>query len=78
MATNWNILYLGVHPIGDPTEGCDTAQNTGALVGKTFGGPLDKLIDGHEASRAKAFIPTKCWNWTTPTRRPGSPRFLPT
>lgn len=50
MATNWNIMYLGVNPIVDPTEGCNSARNTGALVGKTFGGPLAKLIDGHEAS----------------------------
>ncbi|CAD0185512.1 hypothetical protein RUESEDTHA_02402 [Ruegeria sp. THAF57] len=45
MPTTFNVLFLGTLPIIDPTEGNNTAENAGALVGQTFGGPGDPLLE---------------------------------
>ncbi|NVO28469.1 Hint domain-containing protein [Donghicola sp. C2-DW-16] len=45
MATTFNVLFLGQLASIDPTEGNDTAENAGALVGMTFGAKGDPLSD---------------------------------
>lgn len=40
----WNAIYLGTGPVIDPTEGNNVAENAGALVGTTFGGPGNALV----------------------------------
>ena len=45
MATTFNVFFLGTGPFLDPTEGNELAENAGALVGTTFGGPGDPLVD---------------------------------
>ncbi|CUH48585.1 Hint domain-containing protein [Ruegeria atlantica] len=45
MPTTFNAIFLGNLAIIDPTEGNNTAENAGALVGQTFGGPGDPLLD---------------------------------
>lgn len=43
MPTTFNVFSLGTGPFIDPTEGNDNAENAGALVGSTFGGPVSPL-----------------------------------
>ncbi|MCG7518161.1 Hint domain-containing protein [Ruegeria sp. Ofav3-42] len=45
MATTFNAIFLGQLAIIDPTEGNNTAENAGALVGQTFGSPGDPLLN---------------------------------
>jgi hypothetical protein len=40
---NWEAIYLGNFASIDPTEGNASAENAGALVGLTFGGPGDPI-----------------------------------
>ncbi len=39
MPTSFSVISLGVLPDIDTQEGNNTAENAGALVGMTFGGP---------------------------------------
>lgn len=43
MPNIFNVFSLGTGPFIDPTEGNDNAENAGALVGLTFGGPGSPL-----------------------------------
>jgi hypothetical protein len=45
MPTTFNVFSLGVWPFIDPTEGNQTAENAGALVGQTFGSPGNALLN---------------------------------
>ena len=45
MATTFQVIYLGTTAELDPTEGNVTNENAGALVGLTFGGLGDPLVD---------------------------------
>ncbi len=45
MPTTFNVISLGVLPSIDPTEGNQDAENANALVGMTFGGPGDALVN---------------------------------
>lgn len=45
MATTFDVLYLGQFAALDPTEGNDVAENVNLLVGMTFGGAGDPLVD---------------------------------
>ncbi len=45
MPTTFNAIFLGQLSIIDPTEGNNTAENADALVGQTFGGPGDPLLN---------------------------------
>ena len=45
MSTTFNAIYLGQHALIDPTEGNYSAENAGALVGMTFGGENDALVN---------------------------------
>lgn len=45
MSTTFNAIYLGQHSLIDPTEGNYNAENAGALVGMTFGGENDALVN---------------------------------
>ena len=45
MATTFNVFYLGVQAIIDPSEGNDIAENASALVGLTFGSVNDALAN---------------------------------
>ncbi|MFN4203227.1 MAG: Hint domain-containing protein [Tabrizicola sp.] len=45
MPTTFNVFQLGVLPSIDPTEGNQTAENAGALVGLTFGAPGTPLLN---------------------------------
>lgn len=44
--STFNAIHLGNGPLIDPTEGNTGAENAGALVGQTFGGPGDALVHG--------------------------------
>lgn len=44
MPTTFNVVFLGVFPDIDTTEGNDVAENAAALVGVTVGGYGDSLI----------------------------------
>ncbi|MFT5650310.1 MAG: hypothetical protein ACJAXK_002536 [Yoonia sp.] len=44
MAT-WNAIFLGNFSSLDPNEGNFTAENAASLVGETFGGPGDPILD---------------------------------
>lgn len=41
----WNAIYLGNFASIDPNEGNNTAENAGVLVGQTFGGPGDPILE---------------------------------
>lgn len=45
MPTTFNAIFLGTLPIIDPTEGNNTAENAGSLVGQTYGGPGNPLLN---------------------------------
>lgn len=45
MSTTFSAVYLGQLADIDTWEGNTTAENAGALVGMTFGGPGDPLVD---------------------------------
>jgi len=45
MPTTFNVISLGQQAIIDPSEGNFNAENAAALVGLTFGGPGDSLVD---------------------------------
>ncbi|WP_282181522.1 Hint domain-containing protein [Aliiroseovarius marinus] len=45
MPTTFNAISLGVFADIDPTEGNLNAENASSLVGLTFGGPGDSLVD---------------------------------
>ncbi len=45
MATTFNVISLGVLPDIDTVEGNNNAENAPALVGMTFGGIGDSLVD---------------------------------
>jgi hypothetical protein len=55
MPTTFNVFQLGVRPIIDPTEGNTTAENAGALVGLTFGGPGSALLESAAVFSAGSF-----------------------
>lgn len=40
----WSAIYLGNYSSIDPTEGNNTAENAGGLVGETFGAPGDPIL----------------------------------
>jgi hypothetical protein len=43
--TTFTVFSLGVWPSIDPTEGNNVAENASALVGQTFGGPGNALLN---------------------------------
>ena len=45
MPSTFTVISLGVLPDIDTFEGNDVAENAGALVGLTFGGPTEALLD---------------------------------
>ncbi|WP_170413629.1 Hint domain-containing protein [Ruegeria atlantica] len=45
MPRTFNAIFLGVLPTLDPTEGNNTVENAGAIVGQTFGGPGAPLLN---------------------------------
>ncbi|NVO28468.1 Hint domain-containing protein [Donghicola sp. C2-DW-16] len=45
MANTFNAIYLGQYAVIDPTEGNQSAENAGALVGLTFGGEGSPLLN---------------------------------
>lgn len=45
MATTFDVFYLGTGPSIDPTEGNATSENAAALVGNTYGGEGDSLVN---------------------------------
>lgn len=45
MPTTFSVISLGHHALIDPTEGNSTAENATLLVGETFGGPGDPLLN---------------------------------
>ncbi len=45
MPRTFNVIFLGDLPLIDPTEGNNVAENAGALVGQTFGGPGTPLFE---------------------------------
>ena len=40
----WNAIYLGNYASIDPNEGNNNAENASSLVGETFGGPGDAML----------------------------------
>jgi hypothetical protein len=45
MPTTFTVFQLGVQPIIDPTEGNQTAENAGALVGQSYGAQGSPLLN---------------------------------
>ena len=41
----WNAIYLGNYASIDPNEGNNTAENASVLVGETFGGPGNPILE---------------------------------
>lgn len=48
MPTTFSVISLGQHALIDPTEGNSTAENASLLVGETFGGPGDPLLNNFQ------------------------------
>lgn len=44
MPTTFKVFYLGNHADIDPTEGNNSAENAGALVGQSFGSSADPML----------------------------------
>lgn len=55
MPTTFNVFQLGIRPSIDPTEGNQTAENAGALVGLTFGAPGSPLLNSAAVLTPGAF-----------------------
>lgn len=49
MPTTFNVISLGNYASIDPTEGNTTAENASALVGLTFGGPGNALVNNFQS-----------------------------
>ncbi len=49
MPTTFNVISLGNFASIDPTEGNTTAENAASLVGQTFGGPGNALVNNFQS-----------------------------
>jgi hypothetical protein len=55
MSTTFNVLYLGNFASIDTAEGNDVAENADSLVGMSFGGPGDALLNNFQSLSQDSF-----------------------